>query len=272
LTSNKTKTKTNKSMPKSMTIQWQGKTYCLELDKATPIGIPLRAGGQNPNCYWAEPPRFETIRVGDFVGSVAEGGSCNYQKVTLTPHGNGTHTECYGHICDDPQATIARCLQAGWWVALLVSLEPEKQASGDRVLTLSALKASINKLPLTDFEALVIRTLPNTAEKMTKNYNNTNPPYLEPALAEWCARQGIRHLLVDLPSLDREEDGGKLLAHKAFWQYPQAIRPHATVTELIYVPDALPDGLYALQLMAPFWETDAVPSTPVLFPLKEIEV
>jgi kynurenine formamidase len=258
-------------MNKDITIHWHGKNYRLNMQEATPVGIPLRAGHQNPNCYWAEPPRFETIRVGDFVGSVSEGGSCNYQKVTLTPHGNGTHTECYGHICDEPQATIAHCLQVGWWVALLVSLEPEKQISGDQLLTLRALKESMKKLPDVPFEALVIRTLPNTTAKLTKNYNATNPPYIEPALAEWCARHEVCHLLVDLPSLDREEDGGKLAAHKAFWQYPQAIRRHATVTELIYVPDALADGLYVLQLMAPFWEIDAVPSTPLLFPMKELE-
>lgn len=258
-------------MHKNIVIQWQNKNYSLSTEEATPVGIPLRTGTQNPNCYWAEPPRFEMIRVGDFVGSVAEGGSCNYQKVSITPHGNGTHTECYGHISDDPTATIARCLRPAWWVALLVTLTPEEQKSGDRVLTLETLLASIDKMPVSSFEALVIRTLPNEPGKLMRNYNATNPPYLEPALTAWCARQGVEHLLVDLPSLDREEDGGKLLAHRAFWQYPHATRRHATVTELIYVPDTLPDGLYALQLLAPFWEIDAVPSTPVLFPMKEIE-
>jgi hypothetical protein len=28
---------------------------------------------------------------------------------------------------------------------------------------------------------------------------------------------GIQHLLIDLPSVDKEKDEGKLLAHKAFW-------------------------------------------------------
>jgi kynurenine formamidase len=28
---------------------------------------------------------------------------------------------------------------------------------------------------------------------------------------------GIKHLLIDLPSVDKEKDEGKLLAHKAFW-------------------------------------------------------
>jgi hypothetical protein len=47
---------------------------------------------------------------------------------------------------------------------------------------------------------------------------------------------GIKQLLIDLPSMDREDDGGKLLAHRAFWNYPSAPRINSTITELIYVP------------------------------------
>lgn len=30
----------------------------------------------------------------------------------------------------------------------------------------------------------------------------------------------VKHLLVDLPSVDRENDGGRLAAHRIFWNLP----------------------------------------------------
>jgi hypothetical protein len=70
------------------------------------------------------------------------------------------------------------------------------------------------------------------------------------------------------------DDGGHLLAHRAFWKLPagdtqsiHAQRPHATITELIFVPNQIIDGAYLLNLqLAPF-VSDATPSRPLLFPL-----
>jgi hypothetical protein len=42
-------------------------------------------------------------------------------------------------------------------------------------------------------------------------------------------------------------------------------RYSATITELIYVPDGVEDGLYLLNLQVPNLRTDAVPSRPVLY-------
>jgi hypothetical protein len=39
---------------------------------------------------------------------------------------------------------------------------------------------------------------------------------LEEAAAGFIRECGIQHLLIDLPSVDKEKDEGKLLAHKAF--------------------------------------------------------
>ena len=116
-------------------------------------------------------------------------------------------------------------------------------------------------------EALILRTLPNHKAKRRRAYSGTNPPYLEPALAQYLAGQHLEHLLLDLPSVDREVDGGALLAHHAFWQYPHATRPQATITELIFVPDELEDGLYLLNLQITSLELDASPSKPILYAL-----
>jgi arylformamidase len=74
-------------------------------------------------------------------------------------------------------------------------------------------------------------------------------------------------LLLDLPSVDREEDGGNLLGHKAFWQYPENPRSACTITELIYVPSEVPDGDYLLNIQIASLELDVSPSKPVLYAL-----
>jgi hypothetical protein len=89
-------------------------------------------------------------------------------------------------------------------------------------------------------------------------------------LCAWLAQQGIKHLLIDLPSVDPEEDGGRLSAHHAFWNYPQQPRLDATITEMVYVPSTIADGLYVLNLQIAPLETDASPSKPVLYSITTI--
>ncbi|RNI23577.1 cyclase family protein [Rufibacter latericius] len=253
-------------MLSSATITFRDRTYQYNPLQPLDISLPLRSGLENVNCFWAEPVQVETITVGDFVGSVAQGGSTNYQRVHLTPHGNGTHTECYGHISPDPAATLDQCLTRFLFVAQLVSATPRSQENGDLIVSADDVIAQLEEGNLP--EALVLRTLPNLESKRTAQYSGSNPPYLEPALAEYLARHGIEHLLLDLPSVDREEDGGALLAHHAFWQYPENTRTHATITELIYVPDAVVDGWYLLQQQVTGLVLDASPSKPVLYALE----
>jgi len=76
--------------------------------------------------------------------------------------------------------------------------------------------------------------------------------------------QGIEHLLIDLPSIDPEVDGGALAAHRALWTEDGR---HRTITELIRVPTSLTDGLYLLNLQVAAFENDAAPSRPVVFAL-----
>ena len=151
--------------------------------RTVPTGSPSRSA----ICFWAEEVQINTIRVGDFVGSVAMGGACNYQRVHLTPHGNGTHTECYGHISPDPEATLDKCLQEYLFFARLISLPVRAEVNGDQVIRVADVaKALVGKGKT---EALVLRTLPNQAQKRTRDYSGRNPPYLEPEWAScWCRR------------------------------------------------------------------------------------
>lgn len=270
-------------------------TYSADLSNPLDISIPLQEGSQNPNCYYAENPSFQTIRFGEtFVGSVAEGGACNYQKLTITPHGNGTHTECYGHLNNQEKnlVTIHQSLKKFWFVARLISIIPTKiteedlnnksfqdlkeiAAAGDEVILQKDIEEEFNRLDddSLPFEALIIRTLPNDTSKKAKQYSGTNPPYLEPSIGAFLAKENINHLLLDLPSVDRESDKGKLSVHKGFWNILEKdgakdfskVRKSATITELVFVDNAIQDGVYLLNLQIPSLEIDATPSKPVLY-------
>lgn len=247
-------------------LSFNQKRYEVNLLDALNISLPIRQGDSNPNCYWADPVEFKTISSGTFIGSVNAGGSVNYQKLTITPHGNGTHTECYGHISADG-ATINSCLKEFHFIAELVTVTPMQNQVGDFTITKEML---LQKIKYQSVPALVMRTLPNDETKEAKHYSGTNPPYIEPEAIEFLVDHGVNHILVDLPSLDKEVDGGKLAAHKAFWKFPNAIRKHCTVTELIFVDSSINDGLYLLNLQALNLGMDASPSKPVLFKLQEV--
>ena len=77
----------------------------------------------------------------------------------------------------------------------------------------------------------------------------------------------MKHLLVDLPSVDREEDGGVLAAHHAFWDYPNQLDRVRTISELLHVPTDVRDGEYLLEMQLPHFINDAAPSRSILYAL-----
>ena len=111
--------------------------------------------------------------------------------------------------------------------------------------------------------------------RIKKNYSKTNPPYLSEESAIYIREIGIQHLLIDLPSVDKEHDEGKLLAHKAFWnvkdvnQVNDDARFNCTITEMIYVNDDVKDGSYILNLQFASFENDASPSKPILYKIEK---
>jgi kynurenine formamidase len=248
-------------------ININSKKFKVDFSSPLDISLPLVNGESNPNCYNADPVRFQTISSGAFVGSVKQGGSVNYQKVTMTPHGNGTHTECYGHISEDESITINSCLVNFHFLSQLITIGPKLNSDGDQVIGVNDLSRHVLQQ---NVKAIVIRTLPNGVEKKLAKYSSSNPPYIDKEVTDMLVDRGIEHLLVDLPSIDREVDGGALKAHKSFWKYPNSPRKQATITELIYVPEFIQDGLYLLNLQITSLEMDASPSKPILYKLEEV--
>jgi len=232
----------------------------MNLKEGIDISIPYRTSEQATSAWYVDPIKIEPVNGDGFVGSVRQGGSVNFNDITLNPHGNGTHTECVGHIA--PKCfSVNQHMNQWFFEALLITIEPEKMEE-DWVITADQIQKAVgNERP----EALVLRTLPNEENKLQRNYSNSNPAYLEAKACEWMANNGIDHLLLDLPSVDREVDGGALAAHRAFWNYPENPRMKATITELIYVPSKVQDGQYFLNLQVAPIENDASPSRPVLY-------
>lgn len=249
------------------------------------VSIPLRFNDAQPTFFGAAGASEQPLAGGSFVGDVRQGGSCNCSVHTLAPHCNGTHTECVGHITRERlgvRELATRHLSA----ALLISIKPEAAgnvaeqndvapATGDSVITQAALQDAVGSAVLSDYRALVVRTLPNDASKLSRNYDHDPPPpYFTATAMRWIVEQGIATLVVDLPSIDRAQDGGRLAAHRIFWGMPAgsisaatATRKHATITEMAFIDSTIADGPYLLNLQVAPFVTDAAPSRPILFPM-----
>ena len=244
-------------------IQYEGESFAIDFSKPIDISLSLRGDDKNPIAWYLDSPKITPFRDGDFVGKVSEGASVNFNNIQFNPHAHGTHTECVGHISKE-FFSINQSLKNFFFKVKLISVSPELQGE-DQVISVAKLKEQIKD---TCPEALVIRTLPNYIEKRSKKYSHTNWPYLSEEAMLFIRQLNIKHLLIDLPSVDKEKDEGKLLAHKAFWNYPKNTRFEATITELIYVPNHVSDGDYFLNLQIASFENDAAPSKPVLYKIQ----
>lgn len=238
----------------------------IDLSKPLDISIPLTNTDANPIAWYLEKPIIEPVVFGDWIGKISEGSSTNFNNICFNPHGHGTHTECLGHITKEFYS-INTCLKQFFFFAELISVQPELQHD-DLVISKIQIENALNG---SSPEALVIRTIPNNTDKLSKKYSNTNPPYLSEDAAIFIRENGIQHLLIDLPSVDKEEDGGELLAHKAFWNVKSAsalnldARMNCTITEMIFVSNQIQDGSYMLNLQIASFENDASPSKPILY-------
>ena len=265
-------------------LQMDGREVGVDLTRPFDLSVELDFHGAQVRHFGAPRAASQPFSVPGFPGSVARGASCNCESITLIPHCNGTHTECVGHLTREPlhaQRIVPRELLP----ALLLSAEPIRSGrtsessdpaplADDSLVTRGALQAGWpTELPFTP-RALVIRTLPNASDKRTRDYSDTTPPYLTREAAQYLVARDIEHLIVDLPSIDRAHDEGRLTAHRIFFGLAAgesalagATRSQCTITELAYIADGAADGAYFLQLQVPAINGDAVPSRPLLYRL-----
>ncbi len=257
-----------------------------DLNSPLDISIPLRFGGGQPNVYGVDPAKSKPCEYEDFVGDTRRGGSVNFEEYTLVPHCIGTHTECVGHITDE-RISVRECLKDVFCEAILITVKPENATlsedsypfeyqEDDSFFTKRIIENTLKKYnqdsPSTSHLSLIIRSLPNDESKLNKSYDKPVPPFFSNEAMRFIVESGFRHLLVDLPSIDRLYDDGKLSNHRIFWNVEadgrkatEKTRVHSTITELAYIPNDIKDGRYLLNLQIAPFETDAAPSRPVLF-------
>ncbi len=242
------------------TIQYNSRKLQIDLSKPIDISIPLSPTKQNVNAWYLDAPKIEPVIVDGWVGSVAQGATVNFNNISFNPHAHGTHTECVGHITKAFHS-VNQCLKKFFFLAELITVAPEYK-DGDFVISKKQLQFALGNKKR---EAVVIRTIPNTLEKLSKQYSHSNPPFLLEEAAIYLRDKGVKHLLIDLPSVDKEKDDGLLLAHNAFWDTQNKLRLDATITEFIFVPNTTQDGAFILNLQIASFENDAAPSKPILY-------
>jgi len=249
------------------------------------ISIPLNFNGPQPNAYGVAPATSSPCAAGELVGDTRKGGSCNFEQYTFIPHCNGTHTECVGHITHE-RISVHDCLRDVLIPAIIITVTPEsandasesysmRMEDSDAVITRRSIERSLSSAGAAP--ALIIRTLPNDDSKQARQFIEDIPLYFTTQAMQYIADRGVKHLLVDLPSIDRLYDEGRLSNHRIFWNVKEGIfeanentRRNATISELIYVPNNVEDGLYLLNLQIAPFVSDASPSRPILFPIVEI--
>lgn len=245
------------------TIETNSRKYKIDLSKPLDISIPLIASKKNVNAWYIDEPTIEPVVIDGWTASVAEGASVNFNNIKFNPHAHGTHTECVGHITKEIHS-INKNLKQFFFFAEVITVAPENY-NEDYIISKKQLQFAIGNKKR---DALVIRTMPNTREKLSAQYSNTNWPYFQQEAMEYLVKKGIKHLLIDLPSVDREKDGGELHGHNAFWNTKGKLRLDATITEFIYVANKITDGTYFLNLQIAPFENDASPSKPILYKIE----
>jgi len=243
------------------------KIWLEDISDPIDISIPLRFDGPQPNAFGVG------IATAEELGDTREDSSVNFERYTLVPHCNGTHTECVGHITHE-RISLLDCLKDVFMPAVLISVDPQF-ANEDLVISGDQIQGSLGRITddVSGNAALIVRTLPNDISKLERTYDTDYiPPYFTKDAMEHIVERGFKHLLVDLPSIDRLYDDGKLTNHRIFWdvepgsfEVNENTRINSTITEMVYVPNDVPDGEYLLNLQIAPFASDAAPSRPVLF-------
>lgn len=243
------------------TIEYNSRKIQIDVSKPIDISIAIDPLKQAVNAWYIDDPRIFPQEFDGEKVLVSEGAVVNFNNIHFNPHSHITHTECVGHITEKIHS-VNQNLRHYFFLAEVITIAPEFR-EGDFVISQKQLQTALRNKKR---DAVVIRTLPNLrSDKKGMRYSNTNPPYLLEETAIYLREKGIKHLLVDLPSVDKEKDGGELLAHNAFWNTAGEIRMDATITEFIYVSNKVTDGEYLLNLMIAPFENDATPSKPILY-------
>jgi kynurenine formamidase len=264
--------------------------YRIDSENPFDVSIPLNFNGAQPNAFEVEKATSKPFETENLIGDTRRGGSCNFEQVKFIPHCNGTHTECVGHITNR-RISVHDCLKDAFIASTLITVEPENASEtietyavgfgeNDKLITRRTIEEALRKVqspkPEDFLQALIIRTLPNDKGKKSRGYMENLPPFFSTEAMRFIVEKGVKHLLVDAPSIDRAFDEGKLSNHRIFWnveadsfELNEKSLINNTITEMIFAPNEIEDGAYLLNLQIAPFAADASPSRPRLFKVFE---
>ena len=262
-------------------VEIGNKKYNVDFSKGIDISIPLKFNGDQPNTYGVDKAMAKPYQDGNFIGDTRKGGPCNFETYSFTPHCNGTHTECIGHITDE-RIDILSSLNEEIIPSTLISVTPKSTDENyipalnteDLVITKEDLELQLKDANSEFLKGLIVRTLPNSEDKKSRDYMKEVPAFFSIEAMEYIVSLGVEHLLVDTPSVDRLLDDGHLSSHNIFWETKgKEFNPNTknkTITEMIFASENIKDGSYLLNLQIPAFFSDAAPSRPILYKANDL--
>ena len=252
-------------------IDWNGDTLIVDFSAGRSLAIDLQARGSHPSFFSDSNVRKRPLAVDGFIGDMSQGGSCNAEVIEFSPHSHGTHTECIGHIMREHQSVTSTIDQRPTLVRIM-TVDPGLLENGNEIPA-----DVLQGIAEFDGGALAIRTLPNDESKKQRDYSEEPVfPVLSNHAMTMLSRGGLLHLLVDTPSVDQPDSTG-LENHALWWGLGREVAAgvpdpaRRSITEMIFVPDDIPDGDYWLDLQLAPLVSDAVPSRPMVYPLTRLQ-
>lgn len=237
--------------------------------------------------------------------STRNGNSVNVSCIErLIPHCHTTHTESIAHI--SKHLFNHNSSQYNWiskipviMKALMITVNPKRITNTKEWLQHQEMTCTYDldndwvicseSLYLDqeshDIQALIIHCS-WTIESRIRDYSGKNPPYFTPKAMKTIVSMfpKVDHLLVDLPSIEREDSGNQVFNHRIFFRADDplflSLDTHhdieselkanqflnRTITENCYINDLpITKGLFWLNLqLSNMQNCDAVPSRPMI--------
>ena len=257
-------------------IEYSECIYKIDSSKGVNISLPVQFNSdRNPIFYDTTKPVNAYYRSDNTEYDINKGAGCSVPKITMNVHCCGTHTETAAHVYKDSHY-ISEIDNLNFIPSQLITLTPKNNSTeqyhvkidqGDKLITRDIIRDAID-IHSKCLRGIIIRTEPNEEDKKYRNYNKTKHPFFTNDAINYIKGLGVRHLVVDTPSIDRFDDGGHLYNHKIFFTDNEHKKNKNTITELAYIPNSCIDGEYLLSIGVPSFKLDAAPSRPIIHKIR----
>ncbi len=260
----------------TINLEYNNQTYQINLNDGVSISIPVQFNkNEHPKFYDESDPEKQYYQSDGVKYDVNQDAGCSVPLIKMNIHCSGTHTETAAHVFKDSHL-ISDIANLNFIPTTLVTITPEVNMNekyhvpvdaNDKMITKKILAKHIDENTLFT-DCMIIRTLPNNEDKKNKNYNKNYHPFFSNDAIHFLKENGVRHIVVDTPSIDRFDDGGQLANHKIFFMDQDSTINKNTITELAFIPDKCTDGKYFICIGTPNFKLDAAPSNPIIYKIK----